>query len=211
MNSTNEQARNYKMKQQLNQRMSNQSSNTQTTPESAYKALKQALPAHMIPGNLGQFTNVIWPFWFTFSTAELAPNTGANTQVTITQEAAFILMSLTKTVFKRTGVPGAYIYTAVNALDPNEGVNNANDLRFTLRDAQSSRVFLGQPMSLDEIGCAEYPTVLPTTQYIQPNSTIECIYQNNDAAAVYVPFLTMFGYRVRSEYAQQLLSTITGK
>jgi hypothetical protein len=43
-----------------------------------------------------------------------------------------------------------------------------------------------------------------------PNSTVEAIFSNKDAARTYVPFVTFFGYRVRIEDAQNILSTITG-
>lgn len=191
----------------------NKRMNSQLNSRQQYAATKNALPSRMMPGNIGAINSVVWPFWFTFNSAPIAPANGVNTTVTITQEAAFIIMAITKVVFIRTGtgvILDPYIYTAINALDSSEAVANANDLTMTMRDAQSSRTFFGVPQAVDEIGPAEFPTVLPTPQFVLPNSTLECIYQNNHASRVYVPFISLFGYRVRVDNGQNILSTITG-
>lgn len=195
----------YEQEKERNKRMENQMNARQM-----YAKLNKALPEKMVPGNIGDISAALWPFWFSFNSNELMPGNGMNTSVTITQEAAFILMAINKTVFLRTGAIAPFQYTAINALDSSEAVSNAPDLMFTLRDAQSTRVFLGNPMSVDELGCAEFPTILPTPQLMLPNSTMECIYQNNHASNVYVPFVTLFGYRLRIENAAQILSMITG-
>lgn len=187
---------------------------TQLNSRQQFSSLKNALPARMMAGNIGNINSVVWPFWFTFSSAALQPNNGVNVTFTVTQEAAFVMMALTKVVFIRTGagVPlDPFIYTAINALQPNEAQANANDLTMTMRDAQSSRTFFSLPQAVDEIGCAEFASVLPTPQLVLPNSTIECIYTNNHASRVYVPFVTAFGYRVRLADAANILSTITGQ
>jgi len=175
-----------------------------------YSKANNALPANLMPGNVGDINRVIWPFWFTFTAPVLTPQTGSNAFITVTQEAAFIWMTMCKVVFLRTEARPPYVYTAINALLPDEGANNANDLMISVRDAQSSRVFFGQPMSLDQVGPAEEPTVLPTSQFFLPNTTIECVYQNNSTVNTYVPFITFFGYRMRVPEAQAILSTITG-
>lgn len=186
---------------------------TQLNSRQQYAALKNSLPSQMMAGNIGNINNVIWPFWFTFNSAPLQPNNGTNATFTVTQEAAFVMMAYTKVVFIRTGtgvIGDPYIYTAINALDPNETNANANDLNMTIRDAQSTRTFFSLPQAVDQIGPAEFATVLPTPQLVLPNSTIECIYTNNHASRVYVPYITCFGYRVRLADAANILSTITG-
>lgn len=192
--------RNKKMDQQLKSRIG------RSSPQNLQNTLKNALPEDMLPGNVGDINNVFWPFFFTFSAPELPPNSGSIGSVTVTQEASFILMEMKKVVFKKVGG----IYTAIDALNQNEALSNANDLNIVIRDAQSSRVFMNVPMSISEVGCAEFPTKLKKSQMFLPNSTIECIYQNSNAADTYVPFITLFGYRLRVEDSQSILSLITG-
>lgn len=195
--------RNRKMEQKLNNRMARGSASQ------IQQGTNQALAPQKRPGNVGDINSVIWPFWFTFTAPELTAATGSNGFITVTQEAAFIFMAMSKVVFKRTGIAAPYQYTAINALLPDEGANSANDVLISIRDAQSTRVFFGQPMSIDQIGCAEEPTILPTPQLMLPNATIECVFQNN-SVDTYVPFITLFGYRIRLENAADILSTITG-
>lgn len=183
---------------------------SQLSQRQQVSSLQNSLPEQMIPRNIGNINDVMWPFWFTFSTAILQPNNGFNSTFTVTQEAGFVMMAMTKVVYKVTGRAPNYIYTAINALEASETLANANDLNMTMRDAQSSRIFFGVPQAVDEIGCAEFPTVLPTPQFVLPNSTIECIYQNNHASNVYLPLISAFGYRIRIPNGVNVLSTITG-
>lgn len=171
------------------------------------KDMNDSLPAALRPGNVGAINRVIWPFWFTFSAPELAPQTSSQGFFTVTQEAAFVWMSMTKAIYKKTVGPTQYTY-----IDPNDETANgeAPGLKWTLRDAQSSRVFSNLPVEMDHFASPSYPFVLPTPILFLPNSTVEMTYQNDDASATYVPFITMFGYRVRIEDAQNLLGTVIG-
>jgi len=199
-----EKERNDRMKKQLDERL------LKSGAAGLHNELNQALPDKLKPGNVGDINKIIWPFWFTFTAPVLPINTGSNGFVTITQEAAFIWMSTSKTVFKRTGAAPNYVYTAIDGANPDDDLSSANNLTVSIRDAQSSRVFMGSPIEIDDIGPANEPSVLPTPQFIMPNATIECAFQNNHASNVYVPWITLFGYRIRIENAENLLSTIFG-
>lgn len=168
--------------------------------------LDAALPATLRPGNVGSINRVIWPFFFTFTAPELAPNSASQGFTTITQEAAFVWMSYTKSVYKKTAGP---VYTYVDP-DDYSSVGQTDGLKFTLKDAQSTRTFHNSPLEIDSIGNPQFPSVLPTPILFLPNSTIEITYQNDNASDTFVPFITMFGYRVRIEDAQRILSTVVG-
>lgn len=163
----------------------------------------------LYPGNVGDINKVVWPFWFTFNAPVLTTGTSSTASFTVSQEAAFIWMSFSKVVFLRTGAGPAYTYTAI---DPNDETvaGEANGLKVVFRDSQSSRTFQRNPMPLDAYGVPEYPTVLSTPMMFLPNSTIEAQYSNSDATNVYVPWITFFGYRVRVENAEEILSLVTG-
>ena len=180
-------------------------------PNNGASDLKQnldySLRPSLVPGNLGNINRVIWPFFFTTSLQTLAVNSSATTRFTVTQEAAFVLMSYTKTVYTKT--VGPLVYTYVDP-DATGAASQANDLKFSLRDAQSSRDFNNLPINLDQVGNPRWPTILPDPVFFLPNSTIEVTFANSSASVVYVPRITFFGYRVRLENAQQILSTVYG-
>jgi len=83
-------------------------------------------------------------------------------------------------------------------------------LSMTIIDAQSSRNFMSQPLQLDNVGWAGFPTELPTPLMFLPNSIIETQLFNSNVSNAYVPWITYFGVRCRIEDAQRILSTITG-
>lgn len=170
--------------------------------------LEKGLDNALMPGNVGDINRVIWPFWFTSEKVTLGPNQSANANVTVTQEAAFVLMSYTKAIFKEeNGGAGQYQY--IDPEQPNAG-GKANGLTFTIRDSQSSRSFMNKGFDVNQAGYWKKPTALITPVLFLPNSNIEIIWQNNNQNDTYRPFITMFGYRLRIDHAKDILSTIQG-
>lgn len=200
----NENVRNQRMREQMRQR---QGLVKQTGASSLKQNLDRSLPQNMRPGNVGSINRVFWPFWFTFTAPTLTPNSASQGFTTITQEAAFVLMSYSKAVYKKTAGPTQYTY-----IDPNDpSASGAVDgLKFTLKDSSSTRVFHNSPIEIDQIGHPEFPSVLPTPILFLPNATIEITYNNDHPTDTFVPFVTLFGYRVRIEDAQALLGTVVG-
>jgi len=202
-----ERMRNARMRENLKRRLAKYNRPMSGQPESDINQL----PLHERPGNIGDIDKVIWPFFFTFTSPTLAAQTGANAFISVTQEAAFIWMKVSKVVFIKEEIAAPiYRYTAIDSNNPNELLRCAHDLKISIRDAQSSRVFFATAQEIDHFGTGSEPTVLPTPQLFLPNSTIECVYQNDHASRVYIPFITLFGYRVRIDKANEILSTITG-
>jgi hypothetical protein len=199
--------RNAQMEADLKRRsMQRQGLPQNRSAQSLQSTLKKALPQNMLPGNVGSINRVIWPFWFTFTAPELVPNSSSSGFTTISQEAAFVWMSYTKAVFKKTAGP---VYTAIDPEDET-AAGGTDGLKFSIRDAQSSRVFHNNPIELDLVGHPDYPSVLPTPIMFLPSSTVEMNYVNESASDTYVPFITMFGYRIRIEDAQNILSLVQG-
>jgi hypothetical protein len=70
-------------------------------PRDLKNHLKRYLPPHMMPGNVGGYNKVTWPFWYqvnfdlgtdpTYSSATRSTQSFQNTQ-----EAAFLLMSVSR-------------------------------------------------------------------------------------------------------------------
>lgn len=177
-------------------------------PQDLQINMKNSLPSQLVPGNLGDINQVYWPFWFTSTAPKLIPNAAGQGSITITYEAAFSWVSYTKAIFKEiVGFPGTYEYVDCNQVG---ALDKANGLTFLIRDAQSSRQFHDKQQNLNQVGNWFNPTILPSPCMFLPSSTVEIIFQNMDPAATYVPFITFFGYRVRVQDGQNLLSTVVG-
>ena len=169
--------------------------------------LGQALDPRLIPGNVGDINQVVWPFWFTSSAAELDPDTTNQGQITITQEAAFILIDYQKVVYREEpGGAGQWAY--IDPAQP-DGAGKSNNLTFLIRDSQSSRQFMNKAIDINQIGYWKAPTVLPTPMLFLPNQNIEFTYQNNDPDLTYRVQTVFFGYRLRIDHAKDILSTIS--
>lgn len=172
--------------------------------------LDSQLPEALRPGNVGQLANVIWPYWITAVPAtpvkSVLPGSSIRFAMTVSQEAAFIMTQLVKTVYKDTA-------GVTNYLDPDNfdvSVSNANDLTLTMRDASSSRMFTQTPIPLDTIGDPGNPSPFPTPMYIKENGVLEFMLTNNSGAEIYYPFITAFGYRIRISDYEKILSQVVG-
>lgn len=166
---------------------------------------KQALKGFR-PGNIGDINRAIWPFFFTFASEDLVPGRTILKSFTVTQEAAFLWRMSTKAVFLKTGVEPNINYEYIDPV-----TDNAPGLKFSLRDAQSTRELNGnRAQTMDTMGFANFPDVLPSSQLMLPNATMQISLTNEHPTNVYRPFVTFIGYRIRIEDAQNILSTVTG-
>jgi hypothetical protein len=159
------------------------------------------------PGNIGAINRVIWPFWFTFTAPTLAPGASASGFTTITQEAGFVWMSYTKAVFTKTVGPVVYTYINPNTVGT---AGQADNLSMVVRDASSSRQLHNLPIQMDSIGNPNFPSQLETPVMFLPNATIEIAFTNQNASLTFVPYVTFFGYRIRVEDSENILSLVNG-
>lgn len=171
-------------------------------PSTLKDHLRKYLPAHMLPGNVGEYNKVTWPFWFqvNFDFGNNPTWSSATRQVQsfqVTNEAAFLLMSVTRK---------SYAYSTAGELAP---------VQLEIRDRQSSRQFNDKPIPMQMFGIKSRPSILPTPMLIMPNAFIDVTM----SSFVPAPQVTagsgkfeysFFGYRVRVEDADKVLSTIFG-
>lgn len=171
--------------------------------------MRNALGPMLTPGNIGDINTVIWPFYFSTDIPEtpIAPNETFQTGFSVTQEAAFIFMSFSKTVYL---VEGEIPNDSWTYLDPDQQMPSAPGLTFTLRDGSSSRQLFNTPMNVDHYGNPRFPTKFPRPVMLLPNQVMQIQFNNTDASNSYVPFITAFGYRIRIDEAQKLLSLVYG-
>lgn len=167
--------------------------------------LRQNLGPLLAPGNIGDINNIIWPFYFTTEIPDesIGANETFQTGFSVTQEAAFIWTSFTKAVYLDDA--GSWGY-----LNPDDTQPSAPGLSFTLRDGSSSRQLFNTPMNIDNYGNPRFPTKLPRPIMLLPNQVMQIAFANSHEANSYVPFITAFGYRVRIEQADKLLSLVYG-
>ena len=164
--------------------------------------LAQVIPAYMMPGNVGGYNKVTWPFWsqvnFDFGTNPTYSSSTRQTQsFQVTQEAALLLMSISRK---------SYGYSTSSELAP---------LQVEIRDRQSSRQFNDRPIPMQMIGKKSRPTVLPTPLLIMPNAFIDVTVSSwltGSQATVGSGKMqfSFYGYRIRVEDADKVMSTIFG-
>jgi hypothetical protein len=171
--------------------------------------LSNSLSPLLNPGNIGDINNVIWPFYFTTDVPDgaIQPGETFNTGFSVTQEAAFIFMSYTKSVYILEGEDPDQTVTYLNQVP---GVPSAPGLLFSLRDGSSSRQFYNTPINLDNFGNPRFPTKFPRPVMLLPNQSMQIQFTNAHSVNQYVPFITAFGYRIRIDRAQDLLSLVYG-
>jgi hypothetical protein len=165
------------------------------------------------PGNIGDINRAIWPFAFQFSASDILPGQSIVSSFSVTQEAGFLLRQISHSTFRLSA--GNYEY-----IDPfyfDESTNAPNGLVFTLEDAQSSRNFNGRtPKDIAVLGNANFPSVYPSTLYMLPNQTMLLNLSNTtnqptiNTNETFRSFVTVWGYRIRTDEAQKILSTVTG-
>lgn len=173
------------------------------TPRNFMRNMKSALGETLMPGNVGDLNTVIWPFFFTTQFSLVNPNETFSASYTVTQEASFIWMSYTKAVYSYSAPDFTYI-------DPDQpgAAGLAPNLSVTFEDSQSGRSFVNFPLDLDNVGNPRFPSKFPKPMLVLPNANMQIQFSNSDAANIYAPFVTVFGYRMRMEDAQRLLSTV---
>lgn len=178
-------------------------------PQNLQYNMRNALEPMLTPGNIGDINSVIWPFFFTTDVPDspLANGETLQTGFSVTHEAAFIMMSFTKVVYL---VEGEVPNDSWTYLDPDAGQPSAPGLTFTLRDGSSSRQLFNTPMLIDNYGHPRYPTKFPRPVMLLPNQVMQIAFTNSHPTNLYVPFISAFGYRIRVEEAQKLLSLVYG-
>lgn len=166
--------------------------------------LSKVIPSYMMPGNVGSYTKVTWPFFyqmnFDFGTN---PSWTSNTRQTqsfqVSQEAALLLAAVSRK---------SYSYNTASEMAP---------LSIEIRDRQSSRQMNDRPIPMQAIGSRSRPTVLPTAMLIMPNAFIDVTMTSwipsgvTQATTGTGKFqFCFFGYRIRVEDADKVLSSVFG-
>jgi hypothetical protein len=176
-------------------------------PQQLEYNMRNALGPMLMPGNIGDVNSVIWPFYFNTDVPDepIAANETFQTGFSVTQEAAFIMMSFTKVVYLSSGEDPNQSW---GYLDQADSQPSAPGLTFTFRDGSSSRQFFNTPMNIDLYGNPRFPTKFPRPIMFLPNQVVQIAFTNSHPVNEYVPRISVFGYRIRIEDAQRMLSLV---
>jgi hypothetical protein len=168
--------------------------------------LLQKLPSSLIPGNVGNYYDVAWPFEyvvnFDFGTNPTWPTSitqaNYNQSFQVSQEAAFIVGNISRK---------CYSGSTSGELAP---------LLVQFRDRQSTRQFMDNPIPIQAIAKKTPPTTWEMPLILMPNafmdvniSSFQTIAQPTVGSGKIT--FTFAGYRTRTSDIQNVLSTIFGR
>lgn len=164
--------------------------------------LLKKIPSSLVPGNVGNYYDVAWPFTYTvnfnFGTnPTYGPLTNQTQSFQVTQEAAFILGGITRK---------CYSGSTSGELAP---------LQIMIRDRQSTRQFMDLPIPLQAIAKKTPPSMWEVPLIIMPNAFIDITltsFQTVPQATVGSGQinLSFIGYRTRTSDIEKVLSTVYG-
>jgi hypothetical protein len=174
-----------------------------TAADKMHNNLQRSLPSALRPLNVGEYSNVVWSYFFPMVSGIIAPNTALDVLTNVTQEAAFIMTHMFPVVYEYTSVLGVNQFNHVANMD-------VLPLRATLVDAQSSRQFMAAPEPLALFGTNEFPRKLPTPNFYLPTSTIVARISNDSPSKYYKVCFVLLGARVRVDEAQNIRGTMVG-
>lgn len=164
--------------------------------------LLKKLPSALVPGNVGNFYDVAWPFDYTvnfdFGTnPSYGPTTQQLQSFQVTQEAAFLIGSISRKCLSGT---------TSGELSP---------LQVLIKDRQSTRQFMDVPIPIQAIAKKTPPSIWEVPLIIMPNAFID-VYVNSWQTIAQATTgsgrfsITFSGYRTRTTDIDRVLSTIFG-
>lgn len=178
--------------------------------------LLASVPSGLVPGNVGKFDDVCWPFDYTVAfnfgdnpsygpalpvagqqNTTATPSGGVNS-FQVTQEAAFICGSISRKCFSGT---------TSGELAP---------LQMIIRDRQSTRQFMDFAIPIQGIAKKTPPTIWELPLIFMPNAFVDVIVTSWLPAAQATlgsgrMVFTFSGYRTRTQDIGTVLSTVFGR
>lgn len=162
---------------------------------------RKFLPESHVPGNIGGLNRVAWKFYYQVNfdfgdDAVVNDKTSLSQEFQVSQEAAFILMGVSR--------------------DCGSQVTEFAPWSIEFKDRQSSRVLMDRPIPYQMLGTRSKFLVLTTPFLIMPNAKFETAMRGTTSYDLTLTGenkhqITFFGYRVRIEDADKVLSSVFGR
>lgn len=181
----------------------------QVNPENLREVLEALLPKGMAPQNIGDLSEVIWPFQYDFEfelpvddasnpTKVIIPsNMDLKDRVQVSSEAGFIVFAISRSF---TNLDASGFSAPLTAL---------------IQDPQVSKYMMDKPMPITHFGVRNNPSKLPMPMYIPSNSNIQCNLRSFLNANLEVNgatsskhTITLTGVRLRSDLASEVLKAM---
>ena len=103
-----EQNRNMQMDRQLDRRVAPQAGASGNAGRDLQEKFSRGILSGIQPGNIGDINRVIWPFAFQFQSqngavADIAPGQSQTLSFSVTQEAGFLMRTISHSTFRLVG------------------------------------------------------------------------------------------------------------
>jgi len=175
---------------------------TKETRMALREQLERKLPSFLMPGNIGGYNKVTWPFWTVVDfdlgvNPTYGPNTRQTRQFRVSQDGAFLIQAITR---------NSFTYNTAGELAA---------LQIKMVDRQSTRQLNDLPLPIQAIGHKSRPAILPTPYLLMPSALFEVeisswLPADQVTTGTGRHQFTFFGYRVRVEDFENVLSTVVG-
>jgi hypothetical protein len=173
-----------------------------TQDRSLRSNLEKILPKYLVPKNIGNYSEVMWPFWyaidFDFGTDPTYTNfTKQVESIQVSMEAAFLL----------TGISRSH--------DDRGPAGQQAPLQLTIRDNQSSRQFNDKAFPIQTIGLEGEPTLIDTPLFLAPNASVSLEMSSwTPSGSEFETVgdgrvqIVLSGWRIRTDDASKVLASI---
>jgi hypothetical protein len=163
--------------------------------------------------DVSAINRILWSFNYCFRGQLIPPNSTQYATISISAEAGFLWTGLIKTVYQAFySEEEPELLTALAYRDPliADSAVATPGLKMSLTDGGSGLSFFNKPVNLDAIGVPEFPTLLGSPVYLQPNTNVTLDFSNENESTYYQPFVILTGYRARIEDVNQVLAHLNG-
>lgn len=160
-------------------------------------------------GMLRSTNTMMYPYLLQTENMEVAPNQKAVSKITVNGEASMIVTHYSRTIFKLVDLGGGLIIPQFLKPDDFSIEGEVRNLKVLINDLSSDRTYTPKPISLSSFGHAQEPTELEETLYLDPNKSVEFIFDNQDDTATYYTMMLFFGFRLSIEDANHAFNQVT--
>lgn len=180
--------------------------------------LKTTAKEKIKPLNIGKINEVMWPYVYVTPSIVVVSGSSVSTSVTISQESAFVVTDIKgymQSGFRQSTPLVDFFGEVYNPYNSFPLPQNGSNVSFIIKDAQSSRIFMNEPIEIGYTMHNEKP-FFSTPQFFLPTSTIEVTFfaktgtTGPNTYMYHIPKLCFIGYRVRVDEAKKILSTVKG-
>lgn len=161
-------------------------------------------------GMLKSTNTMMYPYLLQTVNVEVLPSNKRNSKITVNGEASMIVTHYSRTISKLIDA-GAPVGVIPQFIKPDDFsiAGEVRNLKLLINDLSSDRTYTPQAISLESFGHAQEPTPLEETLYLDPNKSIEFIFDNQDQIETYYCSFLFFGFRLSIEDANHMFNQVT--